>query len=156
MLRTLILFRHAEAEGRASSGRDFDRALTARGVADAATTGEALAAAGLHPDVALVSTARRAQQTWEEAAKALTGAGLRSMRPLYNASATVLYEAAQAAGAMSVIVVAHNPGLAEAVAGLGGAEILGSGFPPASAAVLERTAADAPWRLTTFITPDAA
>ncbi len=154
MLRTLTLLRHGEAEPSAASGRDFDRALTAKGTADARATAAALADAGFSTDVALVSTARRAQATWEVAAGALAGVEHRAMRSLYNASATTLYEAAQAAGASSVIVVAHNPGLAEAVAGLGGAEVLGDGFPPASAAVFERGGAHAPWRLVRFITPE--
>ena len=154
MLKTLILLRHGKAEAAAASGRDFDRALTQSGAAAARAAGAAVAQAGASPDVALVSTAKRAEQTWEAASQSLPGAELRPTRALYNASATVIYDAAEQAGATSVIVVGHNPGLAETVAGLGGEVALGDGFAPASAAVFERNSADAPWQLTRFIPPE--
>ena len=157
MLRTLILLRHGEAERAAQSRKDFDRALTQAGAQAAQAAGAALKAAGFAPDLALVSTARRAQDTWAQVAPAFPGAALRSERGLYDASATSLYETALAAGAESVIVVAHNPGLAEAVAGLGGGAELGArGFPPASAAVFSREGEDQPWRLGAFIASGAA
>ena len=55
-MRRLILLRHAKAENQAASGEDIDRALTARGLADAARMGQVLADAGLQPDLALVSS----------------------------------------------------------------------------------------------------
>jgi phosphohistidine phosphatase len=111
----LIVMRHAKAERRAESGRDFDRALTERGREDAALMGRVLAKAGLAPDVAVVSPAKRTEETWAEAAAAFPGARQEGDRSLYNASAQSLWEAAQKAGrtAQAVLVVAHNPGVHE-------------------------------------------
>jgi phosphohistidine phosphatase len=143
-LQRLILLRHGKAEHRAVSGEDIDRELTEGGRADARAMGERLFREELIPDVALVSTALRAEQTWEEAAPAFPpGAKVEFMRQLYNAPADVLLEAARDAGAASVMVVAHNPGmhtlmaellgLAEGPEGL--ARAARTGFSPASAAV---------------------
>jgi phosphohistidine phosphatase len=116
----LILMRHAKAERRAESGRDFDRALTDRGRADAAIMGQVLAKAGLTPDVAVVSPAARTQETWREAGAAFPGARLEGDKGLYNASAQALWAAARKAGetASAVMVVAHNPGVHELVVAL--------------------------------------
>ena len=72
----LILLRHAKAESASSTGRDIDRPLTERGHRDAAIMGRVLAQAGFIPDLALVSTARRAQETWEEASPAFPAQAL--------------------------------------------------------------------------------
>ena len=111
----LIVMRHAKAERRAESGRDFDRALTERGRKDAAIMGQVLARAGLAPDVAVVSPAARTRETWEAAAAAFPAARQEGDRSLYNASAQILWDAARKAGetAAAVLVVAHNPGVHE-------------------------------------------
>lgn len=142
-LTRLILFRHGKAESRARSGEDFDRALTERGRNDSRRMGERLAAAGLAPDLALVSSAVRALETWQAAAPAFPQARLDLRKDLYNAPPDVLLEAARDAGAESVALIAHNPGLevlaaelmgmAEGDAGLAAAAR--RGFSPASAAV---------------------
>lgn len=54
LMQRLILMRHAKAEASAPGG-DVDRALSERGLRDAAAIGRALAARGLKPDMALVS-----------------------------------------------------------------------------------------------------
>jgi phosphohistidine phosphatase len=110
----LILLRHAKAESASSTGRDIDRALTERGHRDAAIMGRVLSQAGFVPDLALVSTARRAQETWEEASPAFPGARLESSRGLYLASREHLTQVVQdnlLAGAL--MIVGHNPGLHE-------------------------------------------
>jgi phosphohistidine phosphatase len=143
-LQRLILLRHAKAEHRAASGEDIDRELTESGRADARAMGERLFREELTPDIALVSTAARAEQTWTEAAHAFPPrTRAEYMRQLYNAPADVLLEAARDIGAASVMVVAHNPGiqtlatelmaLAEGDAGL--ARLARTGFSPATAAV---------------------
>lgn len=143
-LRRLILLRHAKAENRAASGEDIDRALTDRGRADARAMGERLFREELLPDIALVSTALRAEQTWGEAARAFPpGTKVELMPSLYNAPADVLLEAARDAGREVVAVVAHNPGMHTLVAELlllaegddGAARANRKGFTPASAAV---------------------
>jgi phosphohistidine phosphatase len=111
----LILMRHAKAERRAESGRDIDRALAERGRSDAAIMGQVLAKAGLAPDVAVVSPARRTEETWEAVSQAFPDARKEGDKGLYNASAQALWDAAQGAGesASTVLVVAHNPGVHE-------------------------------------------
>ena len=109
-MHRLILLRHAETEQH-SAGGDFDRALTPRGQEDAALAGQTLASRGFKPDLALVSTARRAVQTWEALRTAFPDARAELEPELYNASAEALFAVAQAAEASTVVVVAHNPGL---------------------------------------------
>src|SRR4051812_49694764 len=66
--RRLVLVRHAQAGG---GPVDADRPLTEQGARHAAAIGTWLARTGPAPDRVLVSPARRARQTWEEAAAAL-------------------------------------------------------------------------------------
>lgn len=109
----LILFRHGKAERDSASGRDFDRALAPRGVADVAAMARNLADLGLSPGLVLVSPAARTKQTWEAAEPAFAEAEIRFERDLYNAEAggvrRVVERAAEASGI--VMVVGHNPGL---------------------------------------------
>jgi phosphohistidine phosphatase len=138
-MQRLILLRHAEAEQNGAGG-DVHRALTARGHADARAAGQALAARGFVPGLALVSSARRAVETWEAAAPAFPAARMRLEARLYNDSAEGLFAAARAAGADAVLLVAHNPGLqmlALELAVRAGAPGLADArqFPPAAAAV---------------------
>jgi phosphohistidine phosphatase len=113
-MRRLVLFRHAKAERQAASGEDFDRALTERGRHDARLIGKALADAGVRPDLALVSAAKRTRQTWEEAASALPQPEtVRHERGLYQASSSALRKAVQAVedDYETVVLVGHNPEL---------------------------------------------
>ena len=66
-LQRLILLRHGKAEERAPSGKDIDRALAPRGHVETRETARRLAEAGFVPELALVSSARRAAETWEAA-----------------------------------------------------------------------------------------
>ncbi len=143
-LQRLILMRHGKAENRAQSGEDIDRALTQRGRDDVAAVAEMLFREELIPDIALVSTALRCEQTWEAARPIFPPrVKVELMRHLYNAPAEVLLEAARDIGADSVAVVAHNPGLQTLVTELlaladgdeGVARAARFGFSPASAAV---------------------
>lgn len=149
-MQRLILLRHAEAVQHAGGG-DIHRALTARGHADARAVGEALAARGFAPDLALVSSARRAAQTWEEAGAAFPAARLQLSPGLYNAPSETLLDAAREVDAATVLVLAHNPGLQVLVLELiVRADALGQAgpdarqFPPAAAAVFSFTDGGAP------------
>jgi phosphohistidine phosphatase len=90
MMNRLILFRHGQTERHASSGEDFDRRLTVRGCEDSHLMGKVAAEAALIPDLVLVSSAHRARETWDQ---------------------KDLLRIARKAGAGSVMLVAHNPGL---------------------------------------------
>ena len=63
-MRRLMLLRHAKTEADAPSGKDHDRRLDDRGRSDAADVGAWMARHHHVPDLVLVSTAVRAQQTW--------------------------------------------------------------------------------------------
>jgi phosphohistidine phosphatase len=119
-MNRLILLRHGEAEHHSASGRDFDRRLTTHGVREAAAMGETLARLDLAPDLALVSPAARARETWAALADVFPAARFRYEDELYNAEPATLRrliaDADETAGA--VLVVAHNPGLQELAADL--------------------------------------
>jgi phosphohistidine phosphatase len=146
-MERLILLRHGEAERSAASGDDFDRALNGQGRLESAAMGRLLAVAGAAPDLALVSSAVRAVQTFEAARAAFPDAVEQSSRALYLASPRKMMAAIRAAGpaARTLMVVGHNPGiqeLAEMLAREGGAadatlERLERGFPTAAAAVFD-------------------
>jgi phosphohistidine phosphatase len=106
--------RHAHAEWPGYSGEDFDRPLTARGLADAVTAARAMRAAGQVPDALLASPARRTRQTAEIVARelGLDSTALHFQDALYNASAATLAKELQRRPAgMCVLLVAHNPGI---------------------------------------------
>lgn len=144
-MQRLILMRHAEAERAAGSGRDRDRALSARGREDAAAMGRALAARGLKPDLALVSPAKRTTQTWELAHDAFGDVEVRDDDPLYNGGADTLRRLIEGAedDAGCLMLVAHNPGvhvlaveyLIESAASPAILDRMTGGFPPGAAAV---------------------
>lgn len=109
-MQRLILIRHAEAERDPPfGGGDYERGLTDRGRHEATRLGVRLAEAGVTPDLAIVSAAARARETWEYVAKAWGAVETRALRELYNAGPADLLAAAQAAAEATVVLVAHNP-----------------------------------------------
>jgi phosphohistidine phosphatase len=144
-MQRLILLRHGKAESAPGAGGDFQRGLTERGRQESALIGRALASAGFEPDLVLVSTARRAMETWEAASAAFPNARMAPARELYHASPDALAETINAAGATagSLMIVGHNPGLHELSLSLCAGQAarvgktLGAAFPTAAAAVFE-------------------
>jgi len=146
-MKRLILLRHAKAERSAPSGRDFDRPLSPRGLDDAARVGRALAAAGLIPDVVLVSAALRTVQTWRQASATLPDAKVQVRQDLYNSDPEHLRAVAEAEReAHTVMVIAHNPGIGAlaydlaataTLAEAGVIQNLAQGFPTAAAAAFD-------------------
>ena len=110
-MKRLILFRHGKTERHAPSGEDFDRRLTVRGCEDSHLMGKLLVEAGFTPDLALVSSAQRAQETWAAAKPAFPGAAVEIRPELYNSDQKDLLRIARKAEADTVMIVAHNPGL---------------------------------------------
>ena len=114
MLR-LMLLRHAKTERAAPSERDRDRKLIKRGRADAPVVGTYMAHHGLVPDLALVSPAVRAQETWT-----LVAAGFRKTPRMltddriYPGNPQKLLDLiAEPRKARKILVVGHNPSLHE-------------------------------------------
>lgn len=145
-MRRLILLRHGQAERAAESEIDFERGLTARGCDDARRMGLWLAGQVGRIDLALVSPAARARQTWEEAGAAFIGTPVEHPSAFYAADPTEMLRTAEAAEAETVVVVAHSPGLhvlalrlTEATSAPAAVtSALRSEFPPAAVAVFER------------------
>jgi phosphohistidine phosphatase len=105
--------------------------------------GRVLAESGVSIDLALISAARRAQETWEEASRAFPGALAQTVRSLYLAAPEQILAAVdQVAEELNVMVVGHNPGLHELALSL--SESMGvsdprlGGFPTAAAASFDR------------------
>ena len=115
-LHQLILLRHAKAGPEVAGGSDHDRPLTDAGKRAAARIGKEMRRAGLAPDVVLVSSATRTQQTLDE----LEAAGLWDERPNID-TMPVLYMAGTSQirdllrdlpeTVRSALVIGHNPGL---------------------------------------------
>jgi phosphohistidine phosphatase len=118
-MRRLMLLRHAKTETEAPSGNDIDRRLDDRGQSDATDVGAWLARHRPAPDLVLVSTAVRAQQTWQLVNGAMRDASqpkVANMPELYGAGPSRLLEIIQAVSGMDpecLLVVGHNPGLHE-------------------------------------------
>ncbi len=108
-MRRLILLRHGKTESVSVTGGDFDRALTERGRRDSALMGQVLAETGAVPDLALVSPARRAEETWAAAAPAFPQARADVVRTLYLAAPEQIAAAVDTVGeGVSVIVVGSD------------------------------------------------
>jgi phosphohistidine phosphatase len=115
-----MLLRHAKTAAAEPGENDRGRKLTARGRADAPVIGTYMAHHRLLPDLALVSPATRALETWDLVAGALGANGLAAQPHLvkderiYNASprrlSTLIRETRDAA---TIVLVGHNPGLHE-------------------------------------------
>ena len=112
-MRRLMLLRHAKTERAEPGERDRDRKLTKRGQTDAPLIGAYMAHHSLVPDLALVSPATRAQETWNLLAPCFAKAPKAvSDESIYNASAEKLMSLVAATrGPRTLLVVGHNPGL---------------------------------------------
>jgi phosphohistidine phosphatase len=144
-VRRLVVMRHAKAEAVAAS--DHDRRLTARGTRDAAEAGTWARSAGVLPDHAFVSTAKRADETWS----AFRSAAELDLEPeldaaLYSAGPDAAIEVLRSAPseARTVMIVGHNPTMAQLVHLLddGAADpdafsAVSTDFPTSAVAVLE-------------------
>ena len=105
----LILMRHAKSSWN-SPGPDHDRPLNARGRDAALQLGDWLRAQGHLPDVALVSSAARTQETF---ARLKLDCPAHSERALYLAEAAKMHSVLSKAQQASVLMLGHNPGIAE-------------------------------------------
>jgi phosphohistidine phosphatase len=112
-MRRLLLLRHAKTERPEPGQRDRDRKLTKRGRSDAPVIGEYMAAHGLAPDLALVSPATRAWDTWALVAPAFAEAPrVVKEERLYSAGRDALIKVIrETRDAHALLVVGHNPGL---------------------------------------------
>ena len=145
-MKRLYLLRHAKSSWKEPGLSDFERPLKRRGREACAMIAAYMAGQGIAPDLVLCSPARRAAETLELVSKGLG-------RELNNAFCDALYMATaarllaevrgvdDAVGAL--MVVGHNPGLADLARGLAGSgdgralADLGRKVPTAALASLE-------------------
>jgi phosphohistidine phosphatase len=114
MTLRLILTRHAKSSWDDPLLDDIDRTLNDRGEASADAIGAWLADRALVPGEALVSSARRTRETWERIVAALPGdTPARFEERLYHAGPDMILKVLRTATAPVVILIGHNPGLAE-------------------------------------------
>jgi phosphohistidine phosphatase len=143
--RRLLVIRHAKAGQ--DGATDAERPLTEKGARHAAEVGAWLAGRGLAADHALVSSARRAVETWDALAR---GAGWEVepdvAQALYTAEPETALDLVRETGeATTVALVGHNPTLGSMAQLLddgegdddAGTELATRGFPTGAVAVFE-------------------
>ena len=146
----LVILRHGKAESFAAE--DHRRGLTDRGRLASLADGKWLAARGLVPTHAFVSSAVRAQATWDAVAEGSgSAAAARIEDAVYTADADSALDILRTAPADAriVIFVGHNPTAASLAHHLDDGHpepdafrAMARGFPPSALAVLEVTV---PW-----------
>jgi phosphohistidine phosphatase len=165
-MRRLMLLRHAKSD-HARGLADIDRPLAARGREAAPRMAAYLAAEGLVPDLALVSSSRRTRETWDLVGPALDAVEARFDPRIYEAPDSRLLEVLREVGpgVRTVLMIGHNPGFADLARSLVGygdryafARLIEK-YPTAALAVIDFDAED--WaavapragRLERFVTP---
>ncbi|MCA1492593.1 histidine phosphatase family protein [Ensifer sp. NBAIM29] len=163
--RRLMLLRHAKSDW-PEGVADHRRPLAERGRRTAPVIGAYMAEHGLVPDLAIVSTARRAQETWEIVSEALpVGVAARDAVGIYEVAAPAILKVIRDVEpwVSCLLLVGHNPGMAElALLLAGGGEDLPrlrEKFPTAGLAVIDfdvgkwSDVAPRKGRLVRFVTP---
>ncbi|WP_103334377.1 SixA phosphatase family protein [Pseudotabrizicola formosa] len=118
-MKRLILTRHAKSSWDDPLTPDHDRPLNERGRGAAADLGQWLASRGYVPGQVLCSDAARTRKTWEGIAPALPATPVLELKPsLYHAGPDVMLAVLRHASADTVMMIGHNPGIAEFAARL--------------------------------------
>lgn len=118
-MKRLILTRHAKSSWDDPLTPDHDRPLNDRGKAAAADLGQWLASRGYIPEQVLCSDAVRTRKTFSGIAPALPGAPELELKPaLYHAGPDVMLAVLRHAKTDVVMMIGHNPGIAEFAARL--------------------------------------
>ncbi len=110
-MRELVLLRHAHAESALPGQDDCDRALSARGRAEATEAGIWLRTRGFVPDRVLCSPARRARETLDSVQDAIGHGETELADGIYEGTPGDLIAIADAHRDVSrLMMVGHNPG----------------------------------------------
>lgn len=114
MTLRLILTRHAKSDWSEPGQDDFDRPLNHRGRRDAPRLGLWLASRGYRPDLVLCSAAMRTRETMDHALSTLGAEPeIRFRANLYQAGPETLLSELHGATGGTVMVIGHNPGIAD-------------------------------------------
>jgi phosphohistidine phosphatase len=144
-MRRLMLLRHAEARRPEGVG-DHDRPLTPLGRKQSAEMGKYLARQHLTPELAVISTARRTQETWALVLAAAQYEVKQQDEPqLYEAAVHNIIELLRKtpSAVKTLLLVGHNPGfeqLADSLVSSGRPAALSRlqrGYPTAGLAVID-------------------
>ena len=149
----LILMRHAQAEW-GFGIEDHDRALSAKGQVEAHSLGLWLTANDHQPSLALISDAKRTQQTFMALNQTCKTAVLTE---LYLAESKSLLLAIQNIETNCLLVLAHNPGIGEFAVDVINTKPTHPHFfdyPPGATLVLDYNVQKGLVRVINFITPD--
>ena len=118
-MKRLILTRHAKSSWDDPMTPDHDRPLNERGKAAAADLGQWLASRDYVPGEVLCSDALRTRKTFSGIAPALPGTPVLELKPaLYHAGPDVMMAVLRHAKDDVVMMIGHNPGIAEFAARL--------------------------------------
>ena len=118
-MKRLIVTRNAKSSWDDPLTPDHDRPLNERGKAAAADLGQWLNSRGYVPGEVLCSDAMRTRNTWSGIAPALPGSPVLELKPaLYHAGAEVMLAVLKHAKEDVVMMIGHNPGIAEFAAKL--------------------------------------
>ena len=137
-MRELILLRHAHAEPAVPGQADFDRPLSAEGLAEAEAVAAWMRDKALVPDRVLCSPARCTRETLDAVVEAVGNLDKRLDAAIYEATPGTLAGLVDAhRDAERLLLVGHNPGLERLVALLSSGQSGDyRGMPPAAVAVL--------------------
>lgn len=146
MTLRLILIRHAKSDWSSPEQPDHDRPLNSRGLSQAPLVGRWLASRRYVPELVLCSTAARTRETLDLILPALPSTPEITFDPaLYHATSATILAAIRGSHAPVLMLVGHNPGLAEAAQKLAHSAPLHprfSDFPTAATAVFDFTEDD--------------
>lgn len=119
MTKRLILTRHAKSSWDDPLTPDHDRPLNDRGKMAAADLGQWLASRGYAPEEVFCSDALRTRKTFSGISPALPGSPTLELKPaLYHAGPDVMLAVLRHAKSDTVMMIGHNPGIAEFAARL--------------------------------------
>lgn len=116
-MKRLLIMRHGEAQDAEIGGDDKIRQLTRKGRSDMQRLHVRLLGDGLMPEFALASDAQRTQATLKEVTGHEFSGPVAFSADLYNAKAQQIIDEAQLLDDKyrTVLIVAHNPGVYQAV-----------------------------------------
>lgn len=115
MSLTLVLMRHAKSSWDDPALADHDRPLNPRGQRAAVALGDWLRDQGHMPEEALISTSARTRETFARLGLDLAP---RELGEMYHAGPMRLIECLRKAHERCVLMIGHNPGLAEFAANI--------------------------------------